>query len=254
MIHYHGLPITPGGDRVAYRVLRGRHAFASFFYPRQTELAASICQSFSLDNGAYSAWKAGKPMTDADRAAYYEWAALWLRHPACDWAVIPDVIGGTEEENDALVRQWPLGFSGVPVWHLNESTERLVRLAEDWPRIALGSAAEFDVKRPGKCIDRLREALAPISDDGVPLVKLHGLRMLNPAITSVVPLASADSTNVARNCGLDNNWRGTYAPTNEETRALVIAERIEAVETPGRMDMGRVASLFDDGPLWEETA
>lgn len=250
MIHYHGLPMTP--ERVAYRVLRGRHAFVSFFEPRQVELAAGLCQSFALDNGAFSAWKAGTPVTDW--TGYYEWAAEWLKHPACDWAVIPDVIGGTEDENDALLRAWPHGFAGVPVWHLNESIERLVRMAEDWPRIALGSAAEYDVKRPGTCLARLREALDPISDNGVPLVKLHGLRMLNPAITSVVPLSSADSTNVARNCGLDQNWRGTYAPTNEETRALVIAERIEAVETPGRMEMGRVATLFDDGPLWEEIA
>lgn len=246
MIHYHGGPITP--ETCALRAWRGRHAFVSWAHPVQLELAASVCQSFALDNGAFSLWKSG---TAVDWDDYYGWCAIWLRHPACDWAVIPDVIEGSEAENDALVRAWPHGFAGVPVWHLNESIDRLVRLAEDWPRIALGSAAEYDVSRPSACLARLREALDPISVDGTPLVKLHGLRMLNPAITGKVPLSSADSTNVARNIGMDGAWRGSYAPATKETRTDVLVERIEAVQTPGRMDMGRVASLFDE---WEASA
>lgn len=230
MIHYHGGPITP--ETCAYRVWRGRHAFISYADPRQIELAASVCQTFALDNGAFSLWRAGKP---TDWPGYYAWAEMWLRHPACDWALIPDVIEGTEKENDQLVREWPLGFAGVPVWHLNESIDRLCRLADDWPRIALGSAAEYDVSRPAKALARLRVALAAISDDGAPRVKLHGLRMLNPAITEHVPLASADSTNVARNIGIDKAWRGTYPPATNETRADVLVERIERTMTPARI-------------------
>lgn len=233
MIHYHGGPITP--ETCALRAWRGRHAFVSFEHPGQLDLAASVCQSFALDNGAFSAWRrTGEPR--ADWGPYYEWCATWLRHPACDWAVIPDVIEGTEDENDALVAEWPYGFAGVPVWHLNESVDRLIRLADDWPRIALGSAAEFDVSRPARCIARLAEALAPISDGaGVPLVKLHGLRMLNPAITTVVPLSSADSTNVARNIGIDSAWTGRYAPATKEARVDVLIDRIESHPTPGHM-------------------
>lgn len=230
MIHYHGGPITP--ETCALRVWRGRHAFVSYAHPVQLELAASVCQTFALDNGAFSLWRAGK---GTDWPGYYAWCAEWLSHPGCDWAVIPDVIGGTEAENDALLREWPHGFAGVPVWHLNESIDRLVRLAEDWPRVALGSAAEFDVSRPSACLARLREALAPISLDGRPIVKLHGLRMLNPAIVTKVPLASADSTNVARNIGMDGAWRGTYAPATKETRADVLVERIEQHQAPDRM-------------------
>lgn len=247
MIHYHGGPPTP--ETVAQKLWKGRHACVSFYEPRSIELAASICQSFILDNGAFSAWRAGKPVEDW--RPYYDWSARWLRHPACDWAVIPDVIGGTEEENDALVRAWPHGFAGVPVWHLNESIARLTRLAEDWPRIALGSCEEYDVKRPSACIARLREALDPICEDGTPVVKLHGLRMLNPDITSVIPLASADSTNAALNSSYDTAWKGTYAPATPETRAVVIAERIESVLTPARMATGSVSTLFDG---WEVTA
>lgn len=232
MIHYHGGPITP--ETCAAKAWQGRHAFVSWAHSYQIELAAAICQSFALDNGAFSIWKSGRavPWT-----GYYDWADQWLRHPACDWAVIPDVINGTEAENDALIQDWPLGIKGVPVWHLNESIDRLVRLCGDgWPRIALGSSAEYDVSTPSKCVARLAEALAPISDEqGRPLVKLHGLRMLNPYLVTRVPLASADSTNVARNIGIDSAWKGTYTPATKELRATVLVERIESHQPPASM-------------------
>lgn len=232
MIHYHGGPITP--ETCALRAWNGRHAFVSWAHPRQIDLAASVCQSFALDNGAFSLWKSGTPVDWDD---YYEWCARWLQHPACDWAVIPDVIGGTEAENDALLREWPHGFAGVPVWHLDESIDRLGRLAADWPRVALGSAAEFDVTRPAKCLARLAVALREITDEdtGSPVVKLHGLRMLNPTITTKVPLSSADSTNVARNIGMDQAWTGAYAPATKEARVDVLVGRIESHQTPAAM-------------------
>lgn len=232
MIHYHGGPITP--EVAAHRAWQARHAFVSWAHSYQIELAASICQSFALDNGAFSMWKSGKPVA---WPTYYDWADYWTRHPACDWAIIPDVIDGTEAENDALIEEWPLGIRGVPVWHLNESTARLVRLAEaGWPRIALGSSAEYDVSTPSRCVARLAETLPAICDPGGrPLVKLHGLRMLNPYILKRVPLASADSTNVARNIGIDKAWNGGYAPATKDTRAMVLAERIERTQSPASM-------------------
>lgn len=240
MIHYHGGPITP--ETCAHRAWNGRHAFVSFAHPGQIELAASVCQSFALDNGAFSLWKAG---TATDWPAYYDWCARWLRHPACDWAVIPDVIEGTEAENDKLVAEWPHGTRGVPVWHLNESVDRLGRLAACWPRVALGSAAEFDVSRPSRCIDRLRAVLPAISDDGVPRVKLHGLRMLNPEVVTRVPLSSADSTNVARNIGIDGAWRGRNAPATKETRVDVLVERIERHQAPSSI-LPPVVNLWNE--------
>ena len=230
MIHYHGGPITP--ETCARRVWEGRHAFVSWAHPVQLELAAAVTQSFALDNGAFSLWKAGKPVDWED---YYRWSEKWLRHPACDWAIIPDVIGGTEDENDALLDLWPHGDRGVPVWHLNESPARLVRLADRYPRVALGSAAEFDVSKPSKCIARLNFVLPAITVDGTPVVKLHGLRMLNPKVVEAIPLASADSTNVARNIGIDKAWKGTYTPATKETRADVLVERIERTQSPHRL-------------------
>lgn len=230
MIHYHGCPITP--ETCAFRVLRGRHAFVSFPNPGQIELVASVCQSFALDNGAFVFWRRGEKVEDWSPC--YDWVGKWLRHPACDWAVIPDVIEGTEDENDALIAEWPHGLRGVPVWHLNESIDRLCRLADAWPRVALGSCDEWDVKRPRRALARLAEVLPAISDDGTPRVKLHGLRMLNPAITSQVPLSSGDSQNISRNL-IDQPWRGPYEPATKETRAQILAERIENVDTPAVM-------------------
>lgn len=231
MIHYHGGPITP--ESAAVRAWAGRHAFVSWAHPEQLGLAASVCQSFALDNGAFSMWRTG---TAVDWDAYYEWADEWLSHPACDWAVIPDVIEGTEEENDQLLDAWPHGHRGVPVWHLNESVDRLVAIAEQWPRIALGSADEWDVSKPSAAVSRLEDVLPAISDHrGRPKVKLHGLRMLNPAITSRIPLSSGDSTNVARNIGMDGAWTGGYAPRTKEARAMVLVERIEGGETPAHL-------------------
>ena len=74
----------------------------------------------------------------------------------------------------------------------------------------------------------MNEAMAVICDDrGRPKVKIHGLRMLDPTVFSHLPLASADSTNVARNIGMDSAWKGTYPPKSKATRAIIMTERIE---------------------------
>lgn len=225
MIHYHGGPITP--DTCALKVWTARHAFVSFAATQQMDLAAQVTQSFALDNGAFSFWKTGQEVRWDD---YYQWVGIWRTHPGFDFAVVPDVIEGTEEENDALAAEWPYPrHQGAVVWHINETFERLQRLAREWPRVCIGSSGEWDVNRPKKFLARAVPAIASVcGPDGRPTCKLHGLRMLNPAIFSELPLSSADSTNVARNVGIDSRWRGTYQPKSKETRAVILTERIEA--------------------------
>lgn len=233
MIHYHGTPVS-GPQTVALAAIAGGHAFVSFSDRSQAGVAAAVCQSFALDNGAFGAWRSGNPITDW--RPYYEWAAAMSRHPACDFAIIPDVIDGTEADNDALLTEWPLPrWAGVPVWHLHESLDRLQRLAADWPRVALGSSGEF--ARPGTANwwSRMDAAMRAVCDrDGRPMVKLHGLRMLDPSIFSRLPLASADSTNIARNVAIDQAWRGTYTPPTREARAAILRARIEAANGAAR--------------------
>jgi hypothetical protein len=234
MIHYHGGSITP--DPCAIKTWKGRHAFISFADFRQIGLAAEICQSFSLDNGAFSFWKSGKSI---DWDSYFKCVDLWRNHPGFDFAVVPDVIEGSEEENDSLLDDWPFKkHQAAAVWHTNESIDRLVMLANEWPTVAIGSSGEYDVSKPERLIDRMADVLPHICDkNGRPICKLHGLRMLNPVVFSRLPLASADSTNVARNIGIDSAWRGTYQPASKETRAAVLVERIEQLNSADSINL-----------------
>jgi hypothetical protein len=232
MIHYHGLPITP--NTAALQAINGGHAFVSFAHPGQLGLAIEAAQSFALDNGAFSAWMSGQPVRDW--TAYYEWVTNVGRHAHCDFAVIPDVIDGSEADNDAMLAEWPHGkFLGVPVWHLHEGMERLERLAADYPRIALGSSGAYSSVGTPRWWNRMAEVMRVLCDaEGYPLVRIHGLRMLAPDVFSRLPFASADSTNIGRNVGLDSNWKGTYTPPSKEVRAALMRARIEAYNAPAR--------------------
>ena len=233
MIHYHGLPITPA--TAAARAIAGGHAFISFRHPDQLTIALEAAQSFALDNGAFSAWKSGSPVTDWN--PFYEWIAELHRYPAFDFAVIPDVIDGDEADNDALLDEWPWKTTaphvGAPVWHLHESLERLERLVLNWPRVCLGSSGAYAQIGTMQWWSRMAEAMNVICDRaGRPCAKIHGLRMLNPAVYTKFPFASADSTNIGQNIGIDSAWRGSYTPPTKEARAWLMRERIESNQSP----------------------
>lgn len=247
MIHYHGLPITP--ETAAVAVLQAGHGFVSFAEPRNLGLAAQVCQSFAVDNGAFTAWKQGKPISDW--SAFYAWAADAAMVPSCDFAVVPDVIDGSEADNDALLDEWPLGkFFGAPVWHMHESLERLERMASDWPRVCVGSSGEFATVGTASWWDRMAEAMGVVCDpQGRPGVRLHGLRMLNPEVFTRLPFASADSTNIGRNIGIDQAWRGTYTPPTKEARAAVMRARIESQNAPATWTPMPSAPVIKQGLL-----
>ena len=239
MIHYHGLPITPGTAALA--AISGGHAFVSFRYPDQLAIAVETAQSFAVDNGAFSAWKSGHPVTDW--RPYYDWVYSIYRTPSFDWAVIPDVIDGDEKANDALLAEWPWHGLGVPVWHMHESVDRLVRLAYEYSRIAIGSSGTFSVVGSPDWWRKMSQAMDAICSDGQPVTKLHGLRMLNPKIFSKLPLSSADSTNIARNIGIDSAWRGSYTPLSKDVRATVMRTRIESVNGAAKWNSGDAYTL-----------
>lgn len=249
MIHYHGTPITPGS--AAVRALRGRHAFVSFAAPEQLGLVIEVAQTFSVDCGSFSAWKSGVPITDW--RPYYDWVSSLRRVPSCDWAIIPDVIDGNESANDRLIDEWPHGTFGVPVWHLHESLDRLARLTDSWPRVCLGSSGDYSSPGTRAWWIRIMEAMGVVCDDlGRPKTKLHGLRMLNGKIFSKIPFSSCDSTNVARNIGIDKRWTGTYQPPNKDTRAWLIAEMVEGVNAPDRWVKFDLGDDSIDEPKQEE--
>ena len=220
-----------GGTRdETARFLAGRHALVP--WPRQEDIGAvaAYCQSFCLDNGAFSAWTSGKPIESW--RPYYEWVKEWCRHPGFDFAIIPDVIDGTEADNDRLIvecaRIMPHWVCMAPVWHMHESLDRLHQLvnANKAKLVCIGSSGSIGQPGPNnrKFLDRMAEAMTVACDsEGRPICRLHGLRMLS-SVVSLFPLRSADSTNVAQ------NYHRYAAPTQSQQRAL-IADRIEMVNS-----------------------
>lgn len=193
MIHYHGTPITPR-DRL-YEIA-GRHFCVSYADPRDVNVCHEIGQSVMLDNGAFSFWRSGRG-TDWD--GYYDWAAPWLDFPTT-WAVIPDVIDGSEADNDALLIEW---FQtrlpkGAPVWHMHEPLERLRRLAHGYDRVCFGSSGVFATVGTPAWHRRIAGAFDTIADEDGRVPWVHMLRGLDLA-GSHYPFASADSSNVAQN-------------------------------------------------------
>lgn len=136
MIHYHGTPITP---RAALAPMIGRHFCVSHAAPNDLMWCMKHGASVMLDNGAFSAWTRG---ATPDWPAFYAWAEPHAVHP--HWAVIPDVIDGDEEANDALLAACTLPREiAAPVWHLHESLDRLARLSDGYPRICFGSSGAY---------------------------------------------------------------------------------------------------------------
>lgn len=194
--------------------MAGRHFCVSFAQDQDLKTCLRIGQSLMFDNGAFSAFTRGLAF---DEAAYYRWLEPILAHP--HWAVVPDVIDGTVDQQRERVARWPFRRElGLPVFHLGMPLPYLFELAEKWPRICLGSSgAYWNIGSMAWC-GRMDEIFNALAKRG-PLPWLHGLRMLGQA-GERWPLASADSTNVAQ------NWkRDACCPEGK-------AAPIDAVQTP----------------------
>lgn len=212
MIHYHGGPITP--LTVLYS-LAGKCFCVSHAHPEQVQKMHQIGQSVMLDNGAFSAWKVGRP---TNWPAYYEWADRWLDYPTT-WAVIPDVIDAGSQEQDALIREWPHGHKGAPVWHMDEPIDRALRLADEWPRVCFGSTAEYAVILSAPWIARMDEVWNELAKRHRRTPTIHMLRGMQLS-TREWPFASVDSTDVGRNHnraqntarGMADRWDAAQPP------------------------------------------
>lgn len=249
MIHYHGTPLS--GDRLTQvRALHGRHAMVSFATPDPLPVVADVCQSFCLDNGAFSAWKRGH---SPDWQAYADWVSEWMTHPGFDFCVIPDVIDGDHTDNLKLLAKWQqmsrrMLTHSAPVWHMHEPLEVLREYCAGFYRVCIGSSGEYATVGSPAWWRRIAEAMPMVCDEsGRPRCKLHGLRMLDPDIYRHLPLASADSTNAGRNAGIDGRWKGRYAPATKETRALILMERIERGQSAERWQGQQQQDLWQAG-------
>lgn len=204
VIHFHGTPVWGNKGEVLKAAVRNGGAFVSFARPDQIRQCLELCNEMGIDNGAFSHWKRGLVIDWA--RDFYPWLMQYYFHPKVTFFIIPDVIEGGEEENDRLIANVPAMFrdKAVPVWHLHESIERLVRLCKEWPRVAFGSSGEYAVIRTKAWHQRMTEAFDAIC--GID-VKIHGLRMLDGRVLGNYPLDTADSTNLACNVP---KWKKKY--------------------------------------------
>lgn len=192
-LHYHALPLTP---EVMLLDLAGRHVCISYATrrPKQVEISLKRMQSIEFDNGAFTIHQQGGVL---DPAAFYGWLDPMLCHP--HWAVVPDVIDGTVEEQRALTATWPFPRElGAPVWHLGLPIDYLLELIDEWPKVCLGSSGEFWQIGSLAWRRRMSEVANEVAKRRNRAPWLHGLRMMAQADKGW-PLASVDSVNIARN-------------------------------------------------------
>ena len=238
MIHYHGTRIAASDDQVT-RILKSRHACVSFADLSQLSIVQEVCQSWMLDNGAYSFWNSGKT---TDWEDYYQFVRD-LKDPCCDFWIIPDVIDGAEDQNNELIENCPLP-GGTPVWHFDESISKLQWLCQDFPRVCIGTTAGLSPNTEAYWT-RLHQAMDTITDsEGRISVKLHGLRCLNPEIFTKIPFASADSTTMGRHTD-ELSFAPTkgWKPLSLHGRAMVLIDRIESFNAPRVWDRRKGVQL-----------
>jgi hypothetical protein len=215
-MHYHGTPITPVA---ALYETAGSCYCVSHARPDQVERAHQIGQSVMLDNGAFTAWRQNRP---TDWLGYYAWTDRWLDFPTT-WAVIPDVIDAGTQAQDALIRDWPHGQRGAPVWHMDEPISRLLRLCDEWPRVCIGSTENYRVVLSTLWRRRMDQAWNEISTRHRRPPWVHMLRGMQLAKYHW-PFASADSTDVAQN---------HHLPRRTPKQMV---DRWNAAQTPGRWE------------------
>jgi len=214
-MHYHGTPISPRSELLS---LAGRSFCCSFVRPDDIKVCHQIGQSVMLDNGAYTTWK-GKSRRIASWDRWARWAEPWLAYPTT-WAVLPDVIDGSEEENDELVERWRDLGSTIPVWHLHESLERLQRLVEEFGMVCFGSSGAYALIGTYHWHRRVEQAFDALADEEGRVPWVHMLRGMSVIPDRLYPFASVDSTDIGRNHAREHNtaralaerWDGIQAP------------------------------------------
>ena len=220
VIHYHGTPLTPVAQ---LERMSGRHFCVSFARPDDLARCLRIGQSVMFDNGAFSAWTRGEKF---DERAYYTWLEPILAPP--HWAVIPDEIDGTLEQQYRYLSSWPretFGYANcAPVFHLHHPLEHLHFLCNAYEKVCLGSSGEFADVRSAAWRQRMDQIFDFLARRRV-MPWIHGLRMLG-AVEHGYPLASADSTNVAQSLHRDGC-------------AECLARRIDAVQPAAKWKPAR---------------
>ena len=136
-----------------------------------------------------------------------------------------------------MIREWPHGTRGAPVWHTGEPLDRLWRLCDEWPRVCVGSTDEHWQVLGALWRRRMDEAFNGLAKRHLRIPWLHMLRGMQLAVEHY-PFASLDSTDVARN----HNRLGNTA------RAM--ADRWDAAQCQPRWEHRHAtADMFEEQAL-----
>jgi len=195
MIKYYGTPLTPTSKFV--EILKGRNCLIPYPRPQDIYKAIIFCDKVIIDNGAFTLWRKGGHIDWND---FYEWLDHIFEY--IEFFFIPDVIDGSENENNELILDYEkrnIG-KGIPIWHVNESLSRLKWLMSKFDYIAFGSAGEYSKLGTEKWNKKMHKAMKVVCNKkGKPKVKIHMLRCLDPKIFTKYPFHSGDSTSLAQN-------------------------------------------------------
>lgn len=206
-IHFHGGPMwgkeNIGPKTITCKEVLYKNSCALVSYHRMDQLKYILDEARSVvfDNGAFSDWM----KNDQVNRDHVWWAGYYAKilslYSRIDWYLIPDVIEGSEEENDKLLSSVPSSIKdkGVPVWHSVESLERLGRLCREYDLVAIGLCGPHKKTMSKVAQARLEEVFNYIYIEERIDVKLHGLRMLDGRVLGKFPFHSADSSFVAIN-------------------------------------------------------
>jgi hypothetical protein len=217
LIHYHGTPLTPNSE---LEKLKGHNFCVSFARPENANWCIRNAQSIMWDNGAFSSYTRG---IQFDKQAYYRWLDDKLY--GANWAVVPDVIGGSVEQQVDSAKDWPYpNHLSCYVWHMDLPLDWLKRLVETYPKVAFGSSGKYWKLSSPDWANRADEAWELIDKTGA-RPQVHMMRGLSVS-GKRWPFASADSTNIARN----------FKNRGAEKCPKEMATRIDAVQCPLRWE------------------
>jgi len=214
MLHYHGTPITKRDPHL--EKLRGRHFCVSFAHPYDASWCIEHAQSIMWDNGAFTAYTKGKRF---NMRKYIQWLDDKLY--GANWAVVPDVIGGSVEQQKEYILGWPYpDHLSCYVWHMDLPLTWLEELCRQRPNIAFGSSGKYWKVLSPEWKERADSAWEIIDKVGN-RNRVHMMRGLK-VCGHRWPFASADSSNIARNHGSHK--------VKKCTREM--ADRIDSVQSP----------------------
>jgi hypothetical protein len=228
----YGLPLNP-------RHLLEELAGASFCvsYATRDRLGSQLEDAIRLvgadgvllvDNGAFSMHKQGISARDESYVEAYEaWAFDILARCPQAVAVVPDVIGGTMEENAELVVTTMLPYDrSMGIWHMHEPVSYLIYLCETFGYVGIGSSGKYWQVGSACWHARIGFAMAAVEawekQSGNVRPRIHMMRAQSMA--HLYEFDSADSTNVAVNHGrYRGEGPGHVARLAERAAAKIVA-------------------------------